>query len=286
VLARRPRLTFHRPGTGFLAVPGAAFVLFFFIWPVVGIATQSVTQPSLGIDNYVAVVSSNNAIHALVLTIQTSVIVTVTCLILGYPLAYLIYVAPGPLSGVLLILTMVSMFLSQVARTFAWEVILRDTGIVNSMLQGLGLIDGPLPLIRNALGVTIGVTQVLLPTMVLPIWVVMNRIDPEFGRAAASLGASPMRSFLRVFLPLSLPGVAAGCLLVFMLALGAYVTPTMLGGGGYIMLGELIVSQVQHLQWGYGSALAVTLLVLIFAVLAVAARLVRLEDMFTSVRRG
>ena len=114
-------------------------------------------------------------------------------------------------------------------RTYAWQVILRDTGVINSSLIGWGLIDRPLDLYQTTTGVLLGMTQILLPFMVLPIFTVMARIDPELTKAAANLGAPPWRAFLRVFLPLSIPGVVAGALLVFVLASGFYITPALLG---------------------------------------------------------
>ena len=267
-------------GSWLLVIPGGFFLFAFFLWPVAEVAIRSVTDPSVGLENYQSVATSLVAPHSFFVTLQISLIVTIICVALGYPLAYMITIAPPRVAGLLLALTLVSLFLSQVARTFAWEVILRDTGIINNALIGLGLISEPLPLIRNSIGVTIGMTNVLLPTMVLPIYVVMQRIDPEVGLAAASLGASPRRSFLRVFLPLSMPGIMAGCLLVFMLALGFYVTPSLLGGGTFVMVGELVVTQFHHLQWGFGSALAMVLLIIVAIVLVVAVRLVGIESMF------
>jgi ABC-type spermidine/putrescine transport system permease subunit I len=243
------------------------------------VALRSLTDPNVGLENYEAIVSSPIAPHSFVLTIQVSVLVTGVCLLVAYPLAYLMTIAPTRVSLFLLMLTTVSLFLSQVARTFAWQVLLRDTGVINSTLMDLGIISQPLPLIRNAIGVTIGMTHVLLPVMILPLYVVMRRIDPEFMLAAASLGASPTRSFIRVFLPLSLPGVAAGSLLVFMLALGFYITPSLLGGGTFVMVGQLVVLQFRHVAWGFGSALSVALLVIVALILVVATRLGGLRDM-------
>jgi putative spermidine/putrescine transport system permease protein len=274
---RRPR-----PATRawLLLVPGGFFLFAFFLWPVAEVAVRSLTDPPGGLQNYQSIASSVIAPHSFLITLQVSVVVTAICVVLGYPLAYMITIAPPRVGRLLIALTLISLFISQVARTFAWEVILDDTGIINNALIGLGLIKTPLPLIRDALGVGIGMTNVLLPTMVLPIYVVMQRIDPEVGRAAAGLGASPRRSFLRVFLPLSFPGIISGCLLVFMLALGFYVTPSILGGGTFVMVGELVVNQFQNLDWGVGSALSVVLLIIVAIVLIVSAKLVGLESMF------
>jgi ABC-type spermidine/putrescine transport system permease subunit I len=131
--------------------------------------------------------------------------------------------------------------------------------------------------------VIIGMSHILLPFMVLPIWAVMRRIDPEYSRAAANLGASPARAFVRIVLPLSLPGVLAGCLLVFVLALGFYITPALLGGLRDQMISQLIVQQIQQrLDWGFGTAMSVVLMVITFVVLFVASRAVRLRDVFGS----
>ena len=171
-------------------------------------------------------------------------------------------IVPGRVAGLLLIAVLLPFWSSLLVRTFAWQVILRDTGIINTFLIDLGVISEPLTLIRTTGGVIIGMSHILLPFMVLPIYAVMRRIDPEFGRAAANLGASPASAFLRVFVPLSLPGVVAGCLLVFVLALGFYITPALLGGLRDQMISQLIVQQVQQrLDWGFGTAMSVLLMV-------------------------
>jgi putative spermidine/putrescine transport system permease protein len=187
------------------------------------------------------------------------------------------------IAGLLLIAVLLPFWSSLLVRTFAWQVILRDTGVINSFLIDSGIVTEPLPLAFNTTGVILGMTHVLLPYMVLPLYAVMRRIDPEYGRAAASLGAPPISAFLRVFLPLSLPGILAGCLLVFVIALGFYITPAMLGSPREAMLSQYIVQQVQQrLDWGFGSAMAVLLMVLTLAILFVASRLVRLRDVFGS----
>jgi putative spermidine/putrescine transport system permease protein len=265
---------------GALALPGAIYLLLFYAWPVAEMALRSFTDPSLGLANYQEFLDSPVGVPSLVRTVQTSAVVTLVCLILGYPLAYLMVMSPPRVAGALLSLMLVSLWLSIVARTFAWEAILRDTGLINRTLIDAGLIDHPLPLIRTPLGVAIGMVQVLLPTMVMPLYVIMSGIDRELPKAAAGLGASPFTSFRRVFLPLSTPGVLAGSLLVFVLAMGFYITPFLLGGGQHLMIGELVVDNVQHLRWGYGSAIAVILLVITLGGLVLASRLIRIGAIF------
>ena len=168
---------------------------------------------------------------------------------------------------------------SLLVRTYAWTVLLQTTGVINSFLRGIGLIDEPIQLMRNTLGVQIGMSYILLPFMVLPIYAVMRRIDPDLTPAAAGLGAGPITAFRRVFLPLSLPGVFAGVLLVFVLALGFYITPALLGSPSNTMLSELIVLQIQReLKFGVGAALGMVLLALTLVLLAVASRFVRIGD--------
>jgi len=171
---------------------------------------------------------------------------------------------------------------SLLVRTTAWVVVLQSGGVINSLLGWLGLIDPahPVELIHNRIGVLIAMTHILLPFMVLPIFSVMKSIPPNYMRAAASLGAPPLSAFLRVYLPLSLPGVSAGGLLVFILALGYYITPALVGGAQDQMLSYFIAyfaSQVTN--WGMAAALSATLLVLVLILYAVYHRIVGIDKL-------
>ncbi len=264
-----------------LAVPGLIFLTLFFVLPLVRMATRSLSDP--GPANYEVFFGSSLYVKVLWTTVRTSVIVTVACLLLGYPYAYVMHHAGRKVQALLAALVLIPFWSSLLVRSYAWTVLLQDSGVINSLLARWGLIDEPLALMRNTLGVTIGMSHILLPFMVLPIFAVMRRIDPEYGRAAANLGASPIRSFLRVFVPLSLPGVVAGCLLVFVLALGFYITPALLGGLRDQMISQLIVQQVQQrLDWGFGSAMSVLLMLATLVILVIASRAVRLRDVFGS----
>jgi putative spermidine/putrescine transport system permease protein len=267
-----------------LILPAAVFLAVFFLAPLVLMSVRSVTDPAgAGLSNYSRFFAEEAYLRVLTNTFWIALISTITCLLIGYPFAYLMTIVPGRVAGLLLIAVLLPFWSSLLVRTFAWQVILRDTGIINRFLIDLGVITEPLTLIRTTAGVIIGMSHILLPFMVLPIYAVMRRIDPELGRAAANLGASPMSAFVRVFVPLSLPGVVAGCLLVFVLALGFYITPALLGGLRDQMISQLIVQQVQQrLDWGFGTAMSVLLMVITLAVLFVASRLVRLRDVFGS----
>lgn len=294
-LGRKAGLSGRRWGGGltinrwaWLAFPTIALLVVFFLAPLLLMALRSVTDPpNAGLSNYQTFFVSEADVRVLGNTFYIAAISTVVCLVIGYPYAYLMHIVRPRVSGLLLIAVLVPFWSSLLVRTFAWEVILRDTGVINSLLMSWGIISQPLALIRNTLGVILGMSQILLPFMVLPLYAVMRRIDPDYTQAAANLGASPAAAFRRVFLPLSLPGVAAGTLLVFVLALGFYITPTILGSPRETMISRFIADQIQQrLDWGLGSAMAVILMILTFAALALASRVVRLRDVFGAAEDG
>lgn len=285
---RRSRLSLAglRPDRwSLLAVPAVVFLVVFFLLPLIAMTARSVTDPpGAGLSNYEKFFAEQAFVRILVNTFWVALLSTVVCLLVGYPFAYLMTITSGRVAGLLLIAVLLPFWSSLLVRTFAWQVILRDTGIINRFLLDLGVIDEPLTLIRTTSGVIIGMSHILLPFMVLPLYAVMRRIDPEFGRAAANLGANPAAAFFRVFLPLSLPGILAGCLLVFILALGFYITPALLGGLRDQMISQLIVQQIQQrLDWGFGTAMSVLLVGITLVILFVASRAVRLRDVFGSV---
>lgn len=273
---------------GSLAMPLLVFLVIVFLVPLALMIVRSVTDPpDAGMSNYVTFFTTEANLRVLGNTFYIAIVCTIACLLVGYPYAYLMSIVPTRVAGLLLIFVLVPFWSSLLVRTFAWEVILRDTGIINTVLQELGIISEPLSLIRNTLAVILGMTQILLPFMVLPLYTVMQRIDPELTRAAANLGAPPFAAFRRVFLPLSYPGIAAGALLVFVLALGFYITPTILGSPRETMISRFIADQAQQrLNWGLASAMAVILMILTFAVLAIASRFVKLRDVYGSVGEG
>lgn len=287
-LGRRSRLSLAgwRPDRwSLLAVPAVVFLAIFFLIPLVVMGVRSVTDPpGAGLDNYSRFFAEPAYVHVLTNTFWIALLATVTCLVIGYPFAYLMTIVPGRMAGLLLIAVLLPFWSSLLVRTFAWQVLLRDTGVINRFLLDLGLIREPLTLIRTTGGVIIGMSHILLPFMVLPLYAVMRRIDPEFGRAAANLGATPTTAFLRVFVPLSLPGILAGSLLVFVLALGFYITPALLGGLKDQMISQLIVAQIQQrLDWGFGTAMSVLLVGITLVILFVASRAIRIRDVFGSV---
>ena len=267
-----------------LTLPAVVFLVAVFLIPLLAMTLRSVNDPpGAGLSNYQQFFTQGAYVRVLTNTFWIALLATVACLVVGYPFAYLMTIVPGRVAGLLLIAVLLPFWSSLLVRTFAWQVLLRDTGVINRFLLDLGVISEPLTLIRTTTGVILGMSHILLPFMVLPMYAVMRRIDPEFSRAAANLGASPASAFLRIFVPLSLPGVLAGCLLVFVLALGFYITPALLGGLKDQMISQLIVQQVQQrLDWGFGTAMSVVLMLITFVVLFVASRAVRLRDVFGS----
>jgi putative spermidine/putrescine transport system permease protein len=212
----------------------------------------------------VAFVPDNASVYrqAFVRTISISATVTLLCLVLGYPVAWLLANLPAKTSNRLMLLVIVPFWTSVLVRTTAWYVLLQPGGVINSLLMGLGLATHPLPLIFNRAGVLIGMTHVLLPYMILAIYSVMKSVSPVYVRAAQSLGAHPFIAFVRIYMPQTLPGVGAGCFLVFVLALGYYITPALLGGAGDEMISQLIAIQTNtQLNWGLAGALSAYLVI-------------------------
>lgn len=276
------RLAALRPNRwALLALPALALVLVAFAYPVFDILRRSFTEPVAGLDNYRQFFETPAYVTILRRTFITAAIVTVVCLLLGYPYAYLMTIVRPRWRIVLLAVVLVPFWTSLMVRTYAWIVLLQDTGVVNDVLDAMGV--GRLSLIRNATGVTIGMTQILLPFMVLPLYSTMQGIDRRLLHAAEGLGAPPRTAFLRVYVPLSLPGVTAGVTLVFILALGFYVTPALLGSPQNALLSQLVVQQVsQLLNFGSGGAMAAILLAATLLLFALVSRVVRPGRAFSS----
>jgi len=215
---------------------------------------------------------------ALVRTFRLSLTVTLGCLLLGYPVAYALARARGWGGHVLLALVVAPFWISVLARSFTWMVLLQRQGVVNRVLLALGLVTEPVPLIYNEVGVHVGMIHVLLPYMILSLYGAMRTIDPQLLRAAAGLGATEWQAFRRVWWPLSRAGVAAGSLLLFVVALGFFVTPALLGGGKVTTLAMLIEAHVSQAQdWPLAAALGLLLLAATLLALLPAQRALRLE---------
>jgi putative spermidine/putrescine transport system permease protein len=264
-----------RPDVNLLLVlPAAGVILICFVWPVVNLLGLSFTQPRPGFANYTSLVTRPVYWRVLWNTAVISATVDLFCLLIGYPVAYVMATTTARTRRLLIFVVLIPFWSSVLVRSFAWMVLLQRNGLINDMLIGLGLLQRPAQLVYNRIGVLIGMVQILLPFMIFPLFTVMSRIDPSYARAAATLGAGPVRGFLRVYFPLTLPGVFTGSALVFVLALGYYIVPALLGGLGETMIAQVIEQQVADFgNWGMGGALSASLLVCAGIVLAVVMRL-------------
>jgi putative spermidine/putrescine transport system permease protein len=256
-------------------LPALLFYLAIYIYPLSRIIDWSLFDHGLTLKFYRELLGQPAYFRALGNTLEISLLSTVLCLLLGYPLAYLMATTTPGARRVLMILILIPFWTSILVRTFAWIVILGTHGLVNRALMGLGLTSVPVKLLFNMTGVQIGMVHVLLPFMVLPLFAAMARIDPNILRVARSLGAVPRRAFVSVFLPLSAPGITAGSIVVFLLAVGFYITPALLGGPGQITLATMIDMEINtFLNWGFAATLGAVLLVVVGGVFVAFIRLV------------
>jgi ABC-type spermidine/putrescine transport system permease subunit I len=269
---------------GWLLLPALAWLGILFVYPIGRLFYASVFTPAFSLSSYGKLLGTSVYAKVFANTFEISATVTLLALVLGYPLAFVLATAGPRTSRLMLGAIIVPLWTSVLVRTYAWMVLLGRRGLVNEGLQSLGLLDAPLPLLYNRLGVTIGMVHVLLPFMVLPIYSVMKGIDVDLLKAAQNLGANRRQAFLRVYLPLSLSGLTTGCLLVFVTALGFFVTPALLGGRGDMMIAMLIDSQIsQLLDWGLGAALAVVLFAITAGILLAVQRFTSAERMWARV---
>lgn len=268
---------------GWLALPGVVFLVFFFVWPVLSMLKQSLDSPDGALGNYRRAFDSTAILHSLWVTISLSLLSTAICVALGYVYSYTVIRSRPWVASLLLGIVVIPAAINMLARIFAIQVVLQDQGIVNRLLEDIGFISQPLQLIRTRFSIVLGMVSMLLPLLVFPLYATMRRISPELVLAAQSLGAKPSVAFRRVFLPLSMPGLLAGTLLVFVSSLGYYVVPQLLGNNGSDQfLGQYVAYYVAQGNLGYGAALGIVLLVMTLATLAVASRLVRIGDVLSS----
>lgn len=231
--------------------------------------------------NYTRLFADASLVNSMTLTLQLALGVTVICAVLGYVLAYAITLMPGWLQTLSLALVALPFWTSALVRTYAWLVLLQRKGVVNKLLVGSDLVAEPLHLVHNLSGTMIGMVHIMLPFMVFPLYAGMRRIDPDLMRAALGLGASVLYGFRRVYLPQSLPGLVAGIVLVFVLSLGFYITPAILGGGKVTVIAMVIERDVNlHLNWGPASAIAMLFLVSVLALFAAVGRFLSIERIF------
>jgi len=267
-----------------LIAPALVLIGVFLVLPYMNIVLMSLRPPAVGapygggftVANYAHALGDSYLLGVLADTLLLGFIVTPICLILGYPVAYQLARTRSRWGGLLYVLVLSPLLVGVVVRSFGWLILLSGNGVVNRLLLDLGWIHTGLQLMNNRVGVTIALVHVFLPFMILPLVGVIQSIDPSVESAARSLGASRLRTFLRVVLPLSWPGIQAGTVLVFVLTLSAYVTPVMLGGAQVKTMSVLVVQNlIDNFQWPAGAAQALVLTACGMAVVALYARLTR-----------
>jgi len=268
--------------TGFLLLPALVFLAIFFAYPMIDIVVRSFADPGgFTLAHYGQVIEHPVYLRVFQITFEIAFTVTLLTLLLGYPLAYVLAGAGKLAVSVIMACVLLSFFTNILVRTYAWMIILGPEGVINQLLRYEGL--GSVKLLYNRYGVLIGMTYALLPYMVLTLYSVMRGIDRRFLQAARNLGASDWRAFWHVFLPLSLPGVVGGSLLVFILSVGYFITPRLLGGARDQMIAMVIEQHVElGVNWGFASALAIILLFLTTAGFMLYDRLVGLKALFES----
>jgi putative spermidine/putrescine transport system permease protein len=248
------------------ALPLLAFMLLAFNLPIVLMLGWSIGEPPDVLAHYAQILERAVYLKVLGNTFRIAAIATLVCVLLGYPLAYWMRsLSPGrQLLAVALVV--LPFWVSILVRTYAWIVILGNDGLVNRSLQGLGLIGTPVSFLYNQFGVVLGTANVLLPFLVLPLFATMLKLDDRLLQAAASLGASRRTTFWRVFFPLTLPSLAAGAILVFILTLGFFITPAILGGGRVPMIANMLDLLINRLpRWELAAAISTVLLILTLA---------------------
>jgi putative spermidine/putrescine transport system permease protein/spermidine/putrescine transport system permease protein len=266
-----------------LSLPALLLVLVTMILPVTWLFWLSflADDGSMSLVHYRRLIEQPSYGRIFRATFEISALATAICVILGYPLAYVLAQLPLRIANLCMIGVLMPFWTSILVRTYAWLVLLQRQGLINTWGIKLGLWDEPLTLVHNLNGTLIGMVHIMLPFLILPVYGSMRAIDRDYLKAAANLGASPTRAFWLVFLPLSLPGLFAGALIVFILCLGFYVTPAVLGGGKVIMVANRIANDIEiFFNWGAASALGVVLLALTMIILYAASRLIRLDRVF------
>ena len=270
-----------RPRVSWLILPAILYLFVIYVVPIVlTLATPFQNDVGQGWASLLDALEDPGIQRVLLITFQVSLEVTAIAILLGYPTAYFLSRLPPERAGKYLLLVMFPLLTSLLVRTYAWIALLQDSGIVNSALMGTGLTQAPVHLMFNAFGTVVGMGQILLPYAIITMYGVMVGIKPRLMQTAQVLGASPTRAFWRVFFPLSLPGLSAASLLVFIMGLGYFVTPALMGGRSQTMIGVLIQQEVFTLgDWDMAAILSLILLAITALLLVVYSRFARLDQL-------
>ena len=261
-----------------LAAPFLVLILVVFLWPLLMLLQESLLVPAPTLEHYARAFNEPAYLRVMLRTLRIAVLVTIATLILAYPLAWVMARSKGVMLALLAAAVLLPLWTSVLVRTYAWMVLLQRNGVINQWLTKLGLVERPVQLLYTESAVVLAMAHVLLPFMVLPIWSALKGIPDDYARAAQMLGASGWSTFREVIWPLSLPGVTSGCLMVFLLSLGFFVTPALIGGPQQMMIATLVSQQVREmLDWSFSGALVGLLLVFVMGLALVFRRAVRLD---------
>ncbi len=264
-----------------LTIPYLILVFGLIIFPIGWLFYMSFIgrDETLSLDNYRRIWESKAYFRIFKTTFQISILTTLLCAVIGYPLTYFMSQLSKRWANICLIGVLIPFWTSLLVRTYAWLVLLQKKGLINTLATDWGLWSEPIKFVHNTSGTLIGMVHIMLPFLILPLYANMRTIDKDCLKAAANLGATPTRAFWTVFFPLSLPGLFAGLLIVFVLCLGFYVTPALLGGGKVIMVAMKISDNIElYYSWGAASALGVVLLIVTMIILYIASKLVPIDQ--------
>ena len=263
-----------------LATPALLLIVAIILIPVGWLFYLSFVgnDGQLTLEHYHKMILYKSYARVFMTTFQVSILTTILCILIGYPLAYFLAILPQRLAGFFMLAVLLPFWTSLLVRTYAWLVLLQKNGILNDFAISAGLWEEPVKLVHNLTGTLIGMAHIMLPFLVLPLYGSMRKIERDMMHAAANLGASPVQSFWKVYFPLSLSGMVAGSLIVFVLCLGFYVTPAVLGGGRVIMVATQITAILENqFNWCAASALGVVLLDATIVILYLAARFLKFD---------
>ncbi|QOF75172.1 ABC transporter permease (plasmid) [Aminobacter sp. SR38] len=265
----------------FLVAPFLGLLVALYFGPILNILWLSFTDPVPGIGNYLQLVTSDSLLRIVWTTLRICLITTFFSVMIGYCIAYAMVHAHARQQNIMLLLLLISFWISVLVRTFSWLMLLGDNGLLNNTLATMNVISEPIHFVRNELGVLIGMIHYMVPYAVLPLLANMQGLDARIFQASRNLGASGAQTFCRVYLPLTKPGIVAASLLVFILSLGFYVTPAILGGGKVLMTAEYIsVQLLVTLKWGTAAMLAALTLFCVMALLWIMSRFMKLSTAF------
>jgi putative spermidine/putrescine transport system permease protein len=264
-----------------LGLPALVLLGAFFLVPLVQVLWLSVSEPRLGLQNYAELFTNPLIARIWLTTIRVCLVTTIVSVLLGYPVAFAL-TQVGPRQQAAMLFCIAATFsLSILVRGFAFIVLLRTEGVLNAALQGLGLLESPWRILRNEIGVVVGMVHYGLPVAILALFSNMRGLGTLHTQAARGLGASPLQAFRMVYLPLTKPGILSASILVFVYSLGFFVIPAMLGGGRVVMIAEYIrVGFEETLRWGHATMLSASLLGVVLLLFAVMARLIDLRRVF------